>query len=207
MTPDPYSGYNEPGDTLFRDVLSLALLGFIAIIVLLLPHINPKGVENASNAPISGNLIVEITWPNNQHVDVDLWVQAPKDVIVGFSNKGGALFNLLRDDLGRMMDLTDINHEIAYTRGIVAGEYVINAHLYRSNWRTPPPVKVETAISIKKAKPDGTTFVAPILFTTANLDHQGQEITLVRFTLNEDGTLVKNSVHSLFKQLRTRQTK
>ena len=38
MIPDPYTADNESGDTLFRDVLSLALLGFIAIIVLLLPH-------------------------------------------------------------------------------------------------------------------------------------------------------------------------
>ena len=207
MIPDPYTGHHESSDTLFRDVLSLALLGFIAIIVLLLPHINPKGVENASNAPISGNLIVEINWPNEQHVDVDLWVQAPEDVIVGFSNKGGAIFNLLRDDLGRMMDLSSINHEIAYTRGIVAGEYTINAHLYRSHWKTPPPVKVETTISIKKTKPDGTPFVAPILFTNAQLDHQGQEITLVRFQLTEDGELVPNTVHSLYRELRTRQTK
>ncbi|MFT5112878.1 MAG: hypothetical protein ACI8P9_002206 [Parasphingorhabdus sp.] len=207
MIPDPYTGENESSDTLFRDVLSLALLGFIAIIVLLLPHINPKGVENASNAPISGNLIVEITWPNEQQVDVDLWVQAPNDVIVGFSNKGGAIFNLLRDDLGRMMDLSSINHEIAYTRGVVAGEYTVNAHLYRSNWRTPPPVKVETTISIKKAKPDGTPFVAPILFTTAKLEHEGQEITLVRFKLTEEGRLVKNSVHSLYRELRTRKAK
>ena len=207
MIPDPYTSDNESGDTLFRDVLSLALLGFIAIIVLLLPHINPKGVENASNAPISGNLIVEINWPNEKQVDVDLWLQAPKDVVVGFSNKGGAIFNLLRDDLGRMLDLSSINHEIAYTRGITAGEYTINAHLYRSNARTPPPIKVETTISIKKFKEDGSPFVAPLLFTTAHLEHQGQEITMVRFQLTEEGTLVKNSVHSLYRQLRTKQIK
>jgi len=32
---------------------------------------------------------------------VDLWVQAPGDVPVGYSNKSGGVLNLLRDDLGK----------------------------------------------------------------------------------------------------------
>ena len=34
---------DEPSDTVFRDVITLALLGFVSVTVLLLPHVNPKG--------------------------------------------------------------------------------------------------------------------------------------------------------------------
>lgn len=198
---DPFQDQTEPGDTLFRDVLSLALLGFLAVIVLLLPHIAPEGVKNVSDAPVPGNVVVEITWPEDMDADVDLWVLAPGDIAVGYSNKGGALFNLLRDDLGKTMDLSSINHESAYTRGMRSGEYVVNAHAYRIDTKRPPPFSVEAVISTKTVV-DGVTRINPILFTQAQIRYQNQELTLARFELTEEGTLVKGSVHSLFKGLR-----
>lgn len=199
---DPFHDQTQPGDTLFRDVLSLALLGFLAVIVMLLPHIAPDGVQNISDAPAPGNVVVEITWPDDMDADIDLWVQAPGDVPVGYSNKGGAIFNLLRDDLGKTMDLSSINHESAYTRGLRLGEYVVNAHAYRIDPKNPPPFSVEAVISTKVLK-DGLTRIVPILFTQARVLHQNQELTLARFELREDGTLLKGSVHSLFKPLRS----
>ncbi len=198
---DPFQDQGEPGDTLFRDVLSLALLGFLAVIVLLLPHISPDGIKNVSDAPVPGNVMVEITWPEDMDADVDLWVQAPGDIPVGYSNKGGAVFNLLRDDLGKTMDLSSINHESAYTRGMQSGEYVVNAHAYRIDPKNPPPIDVEAVISTKVIK-EGVTQIVPILFTRAQIRYQGQELTLARFKLNDTGSLVRGSVHSLFKPLR-----
>ena len=203
---DPFQDQTSPGDTLFRDVLSLALLGFLAVIVLLLPHIAPDGVKNVSDAPAPGNVVVEITWPEDMDADVDLWVQAPGDIPVGYSNKGGAVFNLLRDDLGKTMDLSSINHESAYTRGLRAGEYVVNAHVYRIDAKNPPPFSVEAVISTKVVN-EGVTRIVPILFTQAKVRHQSQELTLARFELTDKGTLVKGSVHSLFKPLRSTEGK
>jgi hypothetical protein len=203
---DPFQDQTQPGDTLFRDVLSLALLGFLAVIVLLLPHIAPEGVKNVSDAPAPGNVVVEITWPDDMDADVDLWVQAPGDIAVGYSNKGGALFNLLRDDLGKTMDLSSINHESAYTRGLRGGEYVVNAHAYRIDPKKPPPFTVEAVISTKSVE-DGVTRIVPILFTQAQIRYQGQELTLARFELSDEGKLVTGSVHSLFKELRSSDAK
>jgi hypothetical protein len=73
-------------------------------------------------------------WPDAADTDVDLWVQGPGDVPVGYSNKGGRLFNLLRDDLGLQSDAAKINYESSFSRGIVEGEYVINVHLYKSKY-------------------------------------------------------------------------
>ena len=80
--------------------------------------------------------MVEANWPPELDSDVDLWVQAPGDVPVGYSNKGGAVFNLLRDDLGQQLDLSGLNYETAYSRGIVPGEYTVNLHLYRNRAAT-----------------------------------------------------------------------
>ena len=45
--------------TLFRDVIMLALAGFVTLVMLLLPHINPKAVaEDTSKSP--GNMTVEL---------------------------------------------------------------------------------------------------------------------------------------------------
>jgi hypothetical protein len=99
-----------------------------------------------------GNVTVETQWPDKLDADVDLWVEAPGDVPVGYSNKGGRVFDLLRDDLGMAQDMTDSNHEVAYSRGAPAGEYTVNVHIYRGvNATYPVPVKVTVSV-----KPDST---------------------------------------------------
>ncbi len=203
---DPFHDHEEAGGTLFRDVLGLALMGFLAVIVLLLPYINPRGKEAEATMSPPGNVIVEITWAPELNADVDLWIQAPNDLPVGYSNKGAVFFNLLRDDLGHYMDPTMINHEVAYTRGIIPGEYVINVHAYRGDYDTPPPMKVRCIVSVKKDGEEGP-LVAPVLGTTAQLDYVGQEITVFRFKLDEAGHIQPGSVSSLYKPLRTQGSK
>jgi hypothetical protein len=133
--------------------------------------------------------------------DVDLWVEAPGDVPVGYSNKGGVIFNLLRDDLGGQSDVTDINYEVSYSRGVPAGEYTVNAHLYRDiSGRLPIPISVSVSV-----KPTPQIAAKRILTTKLELQHQGQEITAFRFSLDEDGNLVPGSVYDLPKPLRSKK--
>lgn len=189
---------NESGDTVFRDVIMLALAGFVAIVILILPHLNPPGEASAETSPPPGNVIVEIRWPDQQDSDVDLWVQAPGDVPVGYSNKGGAIFNLLRDDLGNRADASDLNYEISYSRGIFAGEYTVNLHLYR-NPSGVYPVPVEIVTSVKRNSEESAR---QLLASKVKLSTDGQEATVFRFKLDERGSLVPGSVHSLPKPLR-----
>jgi hypothetical protein len=108
--------------TVFRDVITLALCGFVAVVILLLPHLNPKQEAQAAVASaVPGNVMVEARWADELDTDVDLWVQAPGDVPVGYSNKSGVIFNLLRDDLGRNADPTQLNYEVSYSRGVPPG--------------------------------------------------------------------------------------
>lgn len=192
----------DEGGTVFRDVIMLALAGFVAMVVLLLPHLNPVGKAEEDNTAPPGNVIVEMTWPEGVDADIDLWVEAPGDRPVGYSNKGGSIFNLLRDDLGKRSDVTGMNYEVSYSRGIPDGEYTVNVHLYR-NKANVSPIPVTVVTSVKKT-PSATT--RQLLVTKIELVREGQELTVYRFKLEREGHLVPGSVHNLHRKLRAWRT-
>jgi hypothetical protein len=188
----------DAADTVFRDVVMLALAGFVVLVILLLPHLNPPGANSADGTTPPGNVIVEVRWPDEIDADVDLWVQAPGDIPVGYSNKGGAVFNLLRDDLGKRADVTGLNYETSYSRGILPGEYAVNLHLYR-NASKSYPVPVTVVTSVKQGASDTAR---QLLASKVLLAREGEELTVYRFGLSGAGALVAGSVHSLHKPLR-----
>jgi hypothetical protein len=195
---DLFGEENNDGDIVFRDIITLALCGFVSMVVMILPHLNPSAKADAIDSVASpGNVIVEIRWPDGHDADVDLWVQAPGDIPVGYSNKGGAIFNLLRDDLGRVGDPTNQNYEISFSRGLPPGEYTANVHLYRNP--SGQPVDVTMAVSVKA---NVQSSARPLLSTKLTLRREGEELTGFRFVLNEDGKLQAGSVHNLYKPLR-----
>jgi hypothetical protein len=130
--------------------------------------------------------------------DIDLWVRAPGDVPVGYSNKSGVIFNLLRDDLGRNADPTQLNYEVSYSRGVPPGEYAVNLHMYRNKSKVSP-VKVTVVTSVKKPNSESAK---QILTSSIDLMTENQETTVYRFKLTEAGELVPGSVNSLPKPLR-----
>jgi hypothetical protein len=195
-------GFDQFGEddtgTVFRDTIMLALAGFVSIVILLLPFINPKAKEAIEATKAPGNVIVEIQWADKLDADVDLWVMAPGDRPVGYSNKSGAIFNLLRDDLGKPQDVTDLNYEIAYSRGTPAGEYIVNIHMYRTNTAALP---IEVKI-VASSKASVTDTARQLVATTIKLRRENEELTALRFRLDAKGQLVPGSVHSLYKPLR-----
>ena len=199
---DLFDDGDDGGSTVFRDVIMLALVGFVALVIIMLPHIQPPGAETTGEVAAPGNVIVEIRWPDEIDADVDLWVQAPGDIPVGYSNKGGAVFNLLRDDLGKRADVTGLNYETSYSRGISPGEYTVNLHLYRNPSQTFP-VQVTVVTSVKR---DTQERAEQLLASKVLLLRDGEETTVYRFRLTKEGELVAGSVHSLFRELRSRRT-
>lgn len=140
-------------------------------------------------------VIVEIRWPDGMDSDVDLWVQAPGDVAVGYSVKQGRVFNLLRDDLGHYNDgLGNLRYESAYTRGIPAGEYTVNVGAYRNAAKFPIPVQVKVTVKFKDT-------VREIGSTTVSLTKISQEITAMRFTLDANHSYVQGSMNHFYKPL------
>jgi hypothetical protein len=192
----------DDSDVVFRDVITLALLGFVALVIIMLPHINPPlKKDEAKSIDPPGNVIVEARWDDKVDADVDLWVQGPEDVPVGYSNLSGQLFSLLRDDIGKRNDASDLNYENTYSRGIRPGEYIVSLHMYfnRANvW----PIKAKVLVSLVKMR--GTTrYTEQILVSDVKLTRLGEEKTVFRFKLDKDGNLVKSSVNATEKLLRT----
>jgi hypothetical protein len=108
------------------------------------------------------------------------------------------VFNLLRDDLGNRIDVTGLNYETSYSRGLQPGEYTVNLHLYRNpSGVYPIPVTVVTSV-----KRNAKETARQLLASDVLLVSEGEEMTVYRFDLTEDGDLVAGSVHSLHKALR-----
>jgi len=166
---------------------------------LLLPHVKAAKTEAEDYKP-PGNVIVEIHWPKEMPYDVDLWVQGPNSGPVGFWNKGNEVFNLLRDDLGVEGDATELNYEVSYTRGIFAGEYTVNAHMYGP---IPPGtiVPVRVVVSVRTKFED----TKQLLQTSVNLTRMNEERTAFRFKLTKEGDLVPDSVTTLQRPLITQR--
>ena len=162
---------------------------FLFIAVLLLLPTNPSEADSYEQVP-PGSVVVQAEWTPGVDVDVDLWTQAPGDVPVGYSNKGGAFFNLLRDDLGNVSDVTPLNMEYSFTRGRPAGEYVVNLHYFSSHGKgiDAIPVHVEIRVMLPNKK------YALLFSRDVILEHPGQEITVQRFTLDEQGNVVSQSL-------------
>lgn len=177
-------------NTLFRDLLMNMLLGLTAVcLALMMVRANPS--VDSGKQP--GNMIVSIAWPDGGFEDIDLWVSAPGEpVAVGYSNRAGQVFNLLRDDLGAAGDTMPLNYENAYSRGLPAGQYTVNLHYYRGT--KPIDVDVEIRYGAVGA-------VTKLYFReTVTLNAQGQERTVISFTLDENGQVT--ATNRVFKALR-----
>ena len=193
------NGLSNENDVVFRDVILLALTGFISMVILLIPFINPPTEEESSSTP-PGNVIVELFWDDKREVDIDLWVQAPDDIPVGYSNKGGLFFNLLRDDLGIYKDNSPVNYEVSYSRGISDGVYIANVHLYREDKAPFKPIIAELLVSVVDPVSNKRK---QILRTSKKLEEIGKEITVFQFELNKKGKLNKNSINNKYVMLRS----
>jgi hypothetical protein len=99
-------------------------------------------------------------------------------------------------------DVTGLNYETSYSRGIPPGEYTVNLHLYR-NPSQLYPVHATVVTSVKR---DTQERAEQLLASKVLLLSEGEETTVYRFRLTEAGDLVAGSVHSLSKELRARRT-
>lgn len=169
---------------IYRDFLFLMLLALILLI-------NPP--TDADTATPPGNMAVSIAWPEGS-TDVDLWLAGPGQAkATGYSNRGGLVWNLLRDDLGTAGDSMPLNYENAYSRGLPAGEYIINVHGFRVSGTVPVSVEVRKGATGERQE---------LLFReTVDITNK-QERTAIRFKLDAKGNVVSGSVNSIHQPIR-----
>ena len=144
-----------------------------------------------------GDLTIEMQWPVGSRSDLDLWVQPPDDRPIGYSRKTGKFCDLVRDDLGAEHDEASRAMEVVVCRQAVAGEYIANVHAYRFEEDHAIPVRL-----FVRGMHSGTGSIETLLTRSVTVDHMGQEITVVRFTLAPDGQIVPGSINNLQKDLR-----
>lgn len=168
-------------DTLFN------LLGVLLFfIIALLAQVNPPATPDIAQP---GNIVVSAAWPEGSN-DVDLWVQHAGDIAVGYSNKSGKVWSLLRDDLGNVNDSTPMNYESSFSRGIPDGEYAVNVKCFTCFGKFPVPVAVEVRLATGKL----------IFRGVVELVANKQERTAVRWRM-ADGRVVSGSASSVFKKM------
>jgi hypothetical protein len=172
------------------------LLALTVVLLALSILVQPARKADADQSNPPGAMTIELRWPLASDDDVDLWVRAPGGAPVGYSNKTGYGMALLRDDLGPGADPDSLNDEIAQANILRPGEYVVNAHLYRT--RTPAPVHVRLMVSIRRENRQ-----VELLRIERDLAVEGEELTLARFTLDGGGNLVAGSVNDLPMLLRS----
>ncbi len=178
----------------YRDLLMALLVVYMAMAVLALVAVTQ--VKTTAAAVTPGNIMVQLWWAPGVDADVDLWVEAPGDTPVGYSNRAGRTFNLLRDDTGRSADPMSRNYELAVGRGTPAGEYTVNVHLYRSRDRQMP---IEGRVSVTLQNGGEPK---EILSQRVVLTHEDHEQTAMRFALSDQGEIKPGSVFHVHKPLR-----
>ena len=191
---------DDPINILQGDLTTNMLACFVVITIIVLFWINPKVIKKDQEINPPGNMTFEIIWPAEFSTDVDLWVQGPEGDPIGYSNRGNRYINLLRDDLGFSNDDSKINYEITVCRGTKAGEYTANVHLYQNMLPelAPLPIAVQMVVTlIKENQPPKRIGKFKV-----ELKYVGDEMTMVRFRLDENGNLVADSVNSIYKSLR-----
>lgn len=187
-------------NVIYRGVLMTCLAVMVGFVMLLLLQISDEKTTAAEGIESPGSLVASITWPQGE-ADVDLWVTGPGEPVpIGYSNKGGVLWNLLRDDLGRVPDFTPLNYENAFTRGLPAGEYRINVQCYRCSAAEELPLDVYLEVA---KTPDGGGAVEVIARSTITLRTPREEKTGLAFEVDSDGNVIRDSMTTLFKPLRS----
>jgi hypothetical protein len=172
---------------LFKALQVMAFLFFIALLAVR-PEPDPGKIDKRAE------FIITMSWPDLHPDDVDLYVQDPAGRLVWYNQKDQGLMVLERDDRGATNDFayvnskkiaTPIREELVSIRGVMAGEYTVNIHLYHHIARDPVPVSVK----IEKLNP----IVQLVDYRTMLLDHTDEEKTALRFTLGDDGNVVRTN--------------
>jgi len=188
----------------FTDMLFNILLGFAFLFIIAFLLIKPEAKKEDSER--KAEFVVVMEWNHDAPDDIDLYVQDPTQNKVHFRLPITNFMYLDKDDLGYANDIVknvdgtitkvNINREVVTIRGIIPGEYIINAHYYsQRQWEkdgrlstdiAPPGEKNLTVkIELHRVQPYKIWWIGEKTFT-----HRGQEETFVRFTIGPDGNQI-----------------
>ena len=192
----------------FIDLLFNILLGFAFLFIIAFLLIKPEAKKKDFDRRAEFVIILE--WDHEAPDDLDLYVQDPTNDKVSFRLPIANYMHLDKDDLGVRNDTiinadgttstVKINREVVTIRGIIVGEYIINAHYYSTrvysgsqlepdertvDYRNKPQRDLTVKIELHKVTPYSVLWAGEKKFT-----HRGQEETFLRFRLDADGNII-----------------
>ena len=186
-------------DLLFNILLGFAFL-FIVAFLLIKPEAKKKDFDRRAE------FVIILEWDHDALDDIDLHVQDPTGDRASFRLPRVNFMHLDKDDLGTRNDTiinadgtestVEINREVITIRGIMPGEYIINAHYYSTRqygnvnigetFRKEEDAKVLTVkVELHKVTPYKIMWAGEKIFVS-----KGQEETFLRFKLDKDGNIV-----------------
>ena len=179
-------------DLLFNILVGFAFL-FIVAFLLIKPEAKKKDFDRRAE------FIVVLEWDAGARDDIDLYVEDPLRGIASFRHPAVNFSHLDKDDLGSRNDTTTlpdgtiqtirINREVMTIRGIIAGEWVANAHYYSAyaygKEKNPSDYSVTVKIELHKVNPYQILWVGEKKFT-----RKGQEETFLRWRINSKGEVI-----------------
>ena len=189
----------------FTDLLFNILVGFAFLFIIAFLLIKPEAKKE--NFDRKAEFVVIMEWDKEATGDIDLYVQDPTGAQCSFRLPVANFMHLDKDDLGASNDTVTnadgsittvrINREVITIRGIIEGEYIINAHYYSMRlWADTRPgeeIKKDTKrgdtvvkIELHKVNPYSVLWSGEKTFT-----EKGQEETYLRFRLDRDGNLLE----------------
>lgn len=169
----------------------------IFMFVALIPHKDSDGKGQRA-----GTMCFELYWSDAINEDIDMWVKGPDGIPIGYNNKNGVQFDLLRDDLGFQLDLSGKNAEITCARQVVPGSYTMNAYWFADH-NTPPMtggVDVEGYLSIELDNSEKNTKRQEIKMH-AHIDFATHEVTTMQFIIGDDLGIVASSVNQALDKI------
>ena len=189
----------------FTDLLFNILVGFAFLFIIAFLLIKPEAKKQDFER--KAEFVVVMEWDKGAHGDIDLYVQDPTGAQCSFRFPVANFMHLDKDDLGASNDsvvnadgsvsTVRINREVITIRGIIEGEYIINAHYYSKRmWVDTRPGEVKkklgitgdtvVKIELHKVTPYSILWAGEKKFT-----EKGQEETYLRFRLDRDGNLLE----------------
>ena len=124
----------------FTDMLFNVLVGFAFLFIVAFLLIKPESKKEDFER--KAEFVIVMEWDHDQPDDIDLYVQDPTENKVHFRLPIINFMYLDKDDLGFANDVVtnvdgtvqkvNINREVVTIRGIIPGEYIVNAHYYSS---------------------------------------------------------------------------
>jgi len=189
----------------FTDLLFNILVGFAFLFIIAFLLIKPEAKKEDFER--KAEFVVVLEWDHDQPDDIDLYVQDPTNSTVHFRLPITNFMYLDKDDLGYANDIVknidgtitkvNINREVVTIRGIIPGEYIINAHYYSARKWTGQTLStnVDNSYELGKGKSTGKKLTVKIELYKVDpykiwwigektFTHRAQEETFVRFIID-----------------------